>query len=64
MRQPIYLFVAGQGFVKNFDLTGPVLEFTQYVTQAQDFETESQARHIIRANSLQPAQCFLMQESR
>lgn len=63
MTQPIYLFVAGQGFVKNFDLTGPVLGFTQCVTLAQDFETKSQAQHIIRANSLQPAQCFLMQES-
>ena len=63
MTQPIYIFVAAQGFVKDFDLSGPNLEFTQYVTQAQDFETASQTRHIIRTNGLQPDQCFLMQKA-
>jgi hypothetical protein len=60
MNKPIYIYVADKGFVKDFDLSGPDLRFTQYPTLAQDFDTVQQANHIIRHNVLDPVECFLL----
>jgi hypothetical protein len=60
MNKKIYIFVAWRGFVMSFDQSGPNLAFTQYPKQAQDFDTEQQAKYIIRINKLDPAECFLM----
>ena len=61
MNKQIYIFVAGRGFVMSFDLSGTSLAFTQYLNQAQDFDTEQQAKYIIRVN-LDPEDCVLIQE--
>lgn len=62
MTKPIYIFVSNKGFVKDFDLSGPELQFTQYPTLAQDFDTVQQANHVIRMNVLDPVECFLVLE--
>jgi hypothetical protein len=62
MTKPIYIYVADKGFVRDFDLAGPVLMFAQYPTLAQDFETVQQANHVIRVNGLDPISCFLLQQ--
>lgn len=57
---PIYIYVADKGFVKDFELGGTELQFTQYPTLAQEFDTTTQANHTIRMNCLTPVDCFLI----
>lgn len=60
MNQLIYIFVEGRGFVMSFDHSGPRLQFTLYPSLAQDFDTEQQAKHIIKVNQLVPGECTFM----
>lgn len=62
MNKPIYIYVAGRGFVMNFEKSGSGLKFAQYIAFAQEFDTVQQANNIIRVNALDPVGCVLLQQ--
>ena len=62
MTKPIYIYVAGQGFVMNFEMSDAELKFAQYMHSAQEFDTVKQANHTIRVNALDPVTCVLVRE--
>ena len=46
------IFVSNKGFVMDFELSGPVLKYTQQPSEAQDFDTATQAMFTVKVNKI------------
>lgn len=57
----IYIFVKDNGFLMDFDKSGPTVKFTLNANDAQDFDTVVQAEFIIKANKLVRNDCQFIQ---
>ena len=62
MNKPMYIYVPFNGFIMDFDKSGPVLKFTEILSDSEKFDTTHQANHIINVNSLGPLNCVILYE--
>ena len=46
------IFVSYKGFVMDFERSGPELKYTQHPSEAQDFDTATQAMFIVKVNKI------------
>jgi hypothetical protein len=55
------IFVDDEGFVMNFNISGPMLKYTLRQADAQDFDTRTQAMHVVKVNEIPVDKVSLLQ---